>query len=100
MEGCSESGIGEEGEGSYWRQGQREIGSEIGKVTGMAADVCTVDILGWGLAFGEVEVLLMIGGFGVTEVWKPSVSASRKVRGPMKAECNHDHESPTERYHQ
>ena len=51
-------------------KGRGEIRSEIGNVIRMAADADTEDSLGkrygtfgkWGMAVGEVEVLLVVGG--------------------------------------
>ena len=48
-----------------------EIGGEAGEVTGVAADAPTTDglgerygtFIGWGMAAGKVEVLLVVGGF-------------------------------------
>ena len=50
-----------------------EIKGETGEVTGMVANVPTMDSLGrrygafsgWGMAAGKVEVLLVINGFDV-----------------------------------
>ena len=60
-----------------------EMGNEIGKVTGMTADVPTTDSLekkmeffcGWEMAAGEIEILLV--GLMWTEVQKPSLLTSR-----------------------
>jgi hypothetical protein len=72
--GCGESGIGEEGE--LTTGGRGEIRSEIGKVTGMVADVPTRDSLGksygafggcW-LATAKVEVLLVVSELNVVRI--------------------------------
>ena len=54
-------------------KGRGEIGGEAGDITGLVADVPTMDGLGkrygmfsgWGMTAGRVEVLLVVSGFDV-----------------------------------
>ena len=68
-------------------RGRGEISNELGEVIGVVADKPTTDSLGkryeafggWGMAPGKVEILLAVSCLMWTEVWKPSMSISRKV---------------------
>ena len=55
---CSESDNGEEGDGNHGKKGRGEIGSEIRKVPGMAADVPTTDSSGKRIYDGWVMGLM------------------------------------------
>ena len=63
MEGCSEFGVGEEGEGNHRRRMQWGECNEIGKVIGMTANAPTMERQGKGI------VSLMDGGWQM-EKWR------------------------------
>ena len=72
MKGCSESGIGEGGEGNHGRQGQSEM-LELKMERSLVANASTIDGLGirygafggWVMAAEKVEVFLVVHRYDV-----------------------------------